>query len=154
MKQANKLIVLVIAAATATAGFAGLANADRSQGRGGAERGTMMLEMFDSNGDGTVTIEEARAVQTDRMTRFDVNGDGGLTLQEFEALFAELAHPRMVDGFQRLDADGDGVVTADEMDAPMTRMAQRMDTDGDGDIDRDDRPARGGARHGGDRDTN
>lgn len=153
MKSSTRFILSAVAVATLTAGAANIASAAGPGGhgqRGGGERGAMMFEMFDSNGDGSITMEEARGAQAERLASFDTDGSGDLSLAEFEALFLEMSRPRMVDGFQRLDADGDGIVTVEEFNAPVERLARHMGDDGT--LDRDDMGQRGGkARHGGER---
>jgi Ca2+-binding EF-hand superfamily protein len=140
MKTATKITLGLLALAGAGAAVTASADASgwRDHGRRGGPGGPEMLQMLDTNDDGAVTREEAAAAQAGWLARFDADGDGSLSLTEFEGLFAELARPRMVDGFQRLDDDGDGKVTAAEMAQPFDRMARRMDRDDDGDIDEDD----------------
>lgn len=144
MKTASKISLTILAAAGLAATAVAAADWGGRGGPGrGPERGAMLFQTFDADGDGVIGLEEARGVQADRLARFDADGDGTLSLAEFEALHAEITRPRMVDAFQRLDADGDGAVTAAEMAAPVDRIGRRMDVDGDGDIDRDDLAARG-----------
>jgi len=80
---------------------------------------------FDANGDGQVTPDEAKAGLTDLLKKYDTDGNGTLSLQEFQALYADAVRERMVDHFQALDNDGDGQVTVDEITAPAKAM-ERM----------------------------
>ncbi len=84
-----------------------------------------MMEMFDADGDGTVTPEELSKQLQGKLTEYDGDGDGSLSISEFETLHSALIREMMVDRFQYLDADGDGAVTAEEMAAPAGRM-ERM----------------------------
>lgn len=43
----------------------------------------------------------------DMMNNFDMNGDGSLTLMEFEPLYMEMMRENLADTFQMLDPDGD-----------------------------------------------
>ncbi|MEQ8965121.1 MAG: calcium-binding protein [Azospirillaceae bacterium] len=95
-----------------------------------------VFEMFDADGDGTITVEEIAATREARFAETDADGDGTVSLDEFEALFLEMIRPHMVDAFQHLDADGDAAVTAEEFAAPIDRMAGFADRDGDGAIER------------------
>jgi len=91
-----------------------------------------MMQMFDADGDGTVTPEEMRAQMQAKLTEYDSDGDGALSIAEFETLHSAMIREMMVDRFQHLDADGDGSVTAEEMTAPgdmmerMQSMRERM----------------------------
>lgn len=84
-----------------------------------------MMQMFDANGDGTVSPDEMRMQLQTKLSEYDSNGDGTLSIAEFEALHSATIREKMVDRFQYLDADGDGVVTAEEMAAPAELM-ERM----------------------------
>jgi len=77
-----------------------------------------LFSQFDTNGDGTVTADEARAGLTAQLEKYDANGDGTLSLDEFQALHSDIVREGMVDRFQALDNDGDGQVTVDEITAP------------------------------------
>lgn len=57
-----------------------------------------------------------------RLGEFDSNKDGSLSLEEFEALHAAMIRETTVDRFQHLDADGDGKITEKEISAPAERM--------------------------------
>jgi len=91
----------------------------------GSIMGDGMMQMFDADGDGTVTPEELRTQLQASLTEYDGNGDGSLSIAEFEILHSAMIREAMVDRFQYLDADGDGAVTAEEMTAPATKM-ERM----------------------------
>jgi Ca2+-binding EF-hand superfamily protein len=84
-----------------------------------------MMQMFDADGDGTVTPEELRTQLQAKLAEYDGNGDGLLSIAEFEILHSAMIREAMVDRFQYLDANGDGAVTAEEMTAPATKM-ERM----------------------------
>ncbi len=92
---------------------------------GGMGPGGGMMQMFDADGDGTVTPEEMRAGLQAKLTEYDSDGDGTLSIGEFEALHSAMIREMMVDRFQHLDADGDGAITAEEMAAPADKM-ERM----------------------------
>lgn len=87
--------------------------------------GGRMMQMFDADGDGTVTPEEMRAGLQAKLAEYDSDGDGSLSIAEFEALHSAMIRETMVDRFQYLDADGDGLITAEEMGAPADKM-ERM----------------------------
>ncbi len=81
----------------------------------------------DSNKDGRVTLDEARAAQRRMLERFDADRDGKLGFAEIEAM-----PERMAGRIDRLDADGDREVTSAEMDAAAEARFRRRDKDGDG----------------------
>lgn len=88
----------------------------------GGMMGGAMMQMFDADGDGTVTPEELRAGLQAKLTEYDSDGDGALSIAEFEALHSAMIRETMVDRFQHLDADGDGSVTTDEISAAADKM--------------------------------
>ena len=117
----NTLLAAMTLAATA---FGGVALADANHGNSGqpgAQSGAGMaggmMQMFDTDGDGTTTPEEMRTQLQAKLSEFDSDGDGNLSITEFEALHSAMIRELMVDRFQHLDADGDGAVTPEEMAA-------------------------------------
>ena len=91
---------------------------------GGGQMGGDMMQMFDTNGDGTVTADEMRTELQAKLTEYDTDNNGALSIAEFETLHSAMMREMMVDRFQELDADGDGSVTAEEMTAPADKMAR------------------------------
>ncbi|WP_297779683.1 calcium-binding protein [uncultured Roseovarius sp.] len=81
-----------------------------------------MFGSFDENNDGRMSPGEMRKGFAARMKEFDSNGDGSMTLEEFEAFHAAMIRNMVVDHFQALDEDGDGRITGAEMSAPADRM--------------------------------
>ncbi len=98
----------------------------------------MMLETFDTNGDGEVTQAEIDAFRSGQIAEFDTDGDSTLTLEEYEALWLSVMRERMVDRFQGHDDDGDGIVTLEEFSEPYSSMVERRDRNGDGVLTADD----------------
>jgi hypothetical protein len=82
---------------------------------------------YDSNGDGTTSVEELREALLSELTEFDSDNNGVLDIDEFEKLHAASIRNQMVDRFQALDEDGDGQVTQEEMTAPANKLQGRMD---------------------------
>ncbi|MEQ8248300.1 MAG: hypothetical protein RID42_11545 [Alphaproteobacteria bacterium] len=105
---------------------------------GGAGHGAGLLETFDSNNDGQLTQAEIDTFRTDRLAKFDTDGNGTLSLQEYQALWLDAYRERMVDEFQRHDDDGDSIVTAEEFSEPYANLVSRMDRNGDGVLNADE----------------
>ncbi len=82
---------------------------------------------YDSNGDGTTSVDELREALLSELTDFDADSNGALQIAEFEKLHAARNRSDMVDRFQALDEDGDGQVTKKEMAAPADNRQMRMD---------------------------
>jgi len=118
----------------------------------GAKRMMHMMETYDSNGDGALTLDEVTAERARKFKEFDKNADGTLDLSEYQALWADAMRERMVDRFQKHDDDGDGKVTEEEFSKRFSRMMTWMDRNGDGKFDRDDHMERMGERRHHDRD--
>jgi hypothetical protein len=156
MNTKTKIIGITLVAALAAPSFSA-ANEDRKgKGkRGGHHMGQMIdqIALWDGNGDGQVTQDEINAFRAARLAEFDTNADGTLSLEEYEALWADAMRERMVDMFQRHDDDGDGIVTATEFAERYENTVARLDRNDDGVLSKDDlrgkRGQRGEGRHGG-----
>lgn len=90
-----------------------------------------LMEMADSDNDGTVSAEEASSFWSGEFKAYDANGDGTLSLEEFATMHAAHTRPMMVDRFQFFDEDGDAGVTEDELQKPFERMRRFMGRAGD-----------------------
>ena len=156
MKSRNKILIACLAAvgvgglALAGAGYASGWKGERHHGgygysqayggghhghrHGGGMRMERMLERFDSNGDGEVSLAELEQGQAGMLAAHDSDKNGALTLSEFEGVWLEFTRDHMVDRFQHLDGDGDGNVTGEELNKHANRMVRRMDRNGDGKI--------------------
>jgi len=100
--------------------------------------GTMMFEMMDTNEDGQITNEEFDARHDSRFDEFDADGDGKVTLDEAKQ-WRPAPNPRRAEMmFQRLDTDGDAIVTREEFDARSAGRFEAMDKNGDGAITADE----------------
>jgi len=108
------------------------------RGAGGMRRGGsdgpmfQLMERYDTDGDGALTVDEITAARSAQLGEFDADGDGSLSLEEYQALWLDVMHERMVDRFQHHDADGDGSVTQEEFARDLSRMVERRDRNGDG----------------------
>jgi len=99
---------------------------------GGASRhGERMLQRLDLNGDGTITRDEAVAVQTVRFLRWDTDGDGVITEAEMLAMAQERIARRIAKKFARMDRNGDDRVERAEFDDHGAAQFARLDADGD-----------------------
>jgi len=110
---------LVLAAGLIAVPAAALAQGGDHHGdRKGRHAG--MIERVDTNKDGNITVDEARAGGDETLKRMDRNGDGVITPDEA---------PRL---FERPDADGDGKITAAELGDLAAARLMRADANGDG----------------------
>jgi Ca2+-binding EF-hand superfamily protein len=136
--------------------------------QGGPGGPGMMFEQFDTNGDGSVTLEEVTAFQDARFAKADTNGDGKLDQAEMvaqaEAMQAEMlarmaermkaeAPKRVAHMMIELDTDSDGLLSPEEaaamgMGKGMETIFVKLDADGDGTVTLEEaqafRPERGG----------
>jgi EF hand domain-containing protein len=89
----------------------------------------------DANGDGRVTLLEARAAALALFEHFDGDGDGGVTRAEADAAATSWRQQRFERRFATLDRDRDGTLSRAEM-ALSPRRFERADRDGDGRLTR------------------
>lgn len=107
-----------------------------------AGRAAPMMELFrqaDADGDGAVTQEEVDAFISSTLQNGDANGNGTVSLDEFKAIWVVLMERMIVDRFQSMDEDGDGEISRAEVDEKFGAIVERMDRDGDGRLTRTDR---------------
>ena len=114
-------------------------------GHKSAERMMHMMERYDSDSDGALTLDEIKTERGKQFKAFDKNADGSLDLGEYQALWADAMRERMVDRFQKHDNDGDGKISEEDFSGRFLRMMTWMDRNEDGKIDREDHPR--GYRH-------
>jgi hypothetical protein len=79
----------------------------------------------DQNGDGTVTVAEAKAEVSARLRRIDADGNGVLTRAEFRAYREQARNGRRSQRFEAIDADRDGRITQSEWIAHQHAMVDR-----------------------------
>lgn len=139
-----KKLTLTVAALSLTAGMA------FAQGNPGAH----MMEQWDADGDGQVTLDEARTKRGEIFFMFDTEGDGTLSVEDWGLVADHMAaeaggngegqgagnghgngpgaamHEAMTPEFN--DADGDGKVTQDEFTAATDKLFKALDRDEDG----------------------
>ena len=114
------------------------------RGAGGMHRGgadgpmIQLMERYDTDGDGALTVDEITAARSAQLSEFDADGDGSLSLEEYQALWLDVMRERMVDRFQQHDADGDGSVTQEEFARDLSRMVERRDRNDDGMLNAED----------------
>jgi hypothetical protein len=89
----------------------------------------------DANGDGRVTLLEARAAALALFEHFDADGDGAVTRAEADAAAASWRQQRSEQRFAALDRDRDGTLSRAEV-ALSPRRFVRADGDGDGRLTR------------------
>jgi Ca2+-binding EF-hand superfamily protein len=84
----------------------------------------------DANGDGKVTLLEARAAELALFEHFDQDGDGAVTRSEVDAAAPRWREQRFERRFVELDRDGDGALSQRELPLSARRFV-RADRDGD-----------------------
>jgi Ca2+-binding EF-hand superfamily protein len=98
----------------------------------------------DRNGDGLVSVAEAKAEASARLREIDANRDGVLTREEFRTYRAQARSNRQAMRFEAIDADRDGRISEAELDAHLHAMVDRrsdrrfaaIDADGNREITR------------------
>lgn len=105
-----------------------------------------MLEIYDADGDGTVTRAEYDRGRDEAFARTDTDGDGRLDADEYLAEFEDRLDRRIASTresssqqahvrFKAIDSDHDGRMSWDEYAASGKRVFERADGNGDGVVD-------------------
>ncbi len=124
---------------------------------GTRERGHFMLEHYDADGDGVISLQEFQAGGDALFARLDADNDGRLSAEELAAAGRGWRRPgheqhsgqsRPHRGFARMDADGDGFVTRAEFDESRMARFNALDANGNGMIDAEELPRGKGGRPG------
>jgi hypothetical protein len=114
----------------AVTGFGAVALA-HGGGRGG-------MKKMDANGDGKVTLDEARTAAKRRFERVDANKNGVISKDEMKGRGR----------FQKADANNDGQVTAAEAQAKSDAWFKTLDKNNDGAVTKEEFAAGKRGRHG------
>ena len=133
MRKPALITAAIAALALGGAGIA-LANHHASPGHRGPN-----FEQADADGDGVITLDEAKAKSAERFAKMDANADGSLSREDREA------HAQQ--RFAEADANQDGELSPEEMTAQREKreaeraarraqmqatLFERLDTDGSG----------------------
>ena len=144
----NSLVLTALIGSIAISGYAlaqdrGDRDGPRHGHRGSPEeRVTMLMERFDTDGDGQITVEEIEALRIARFNEADTNSDGVIDATEFQAAVeqraAERAAEHAAEIFARMDQDGDGQLTQEDLGGREGRLFEHADEDGDGILTEDE----------------
>ncbi len=107
------------------------------EGREGHGAGMERLKQADTNGDGMISRDEAKALPriAKHFNEIDANGDGFITAEEMHAFHAKRMEKRSAQHWKKLDTNGDGRISLDEAKANAPRLAEHftaIDANGDG----------------------
>ncbi|HMB47548.1 MAG TPA: EF-hand domain-containing protein [Afifellaceae bacterium] len=127
---------LIVAASGLALGAGTLAPAFAQGDTAGQRAGKFaarMIERFDGDKDGKVTLAGYLALESERFAKSDTDGDGFITASEIEARSGKRADRRGSRILERLDKDGDGRISAAEADTGqrIKRRFARLDVDRD-----------------------
>ena len=119
-----------------------------------SRKAARMARLYDTNGDGKITIAEINADQARMFTALDVDGDKSMSVEEIRRRGRSLQIYRTTTLFDLLDTNGDGKLSVAEIQAPSKRWFKRYDENGNGILEADEiadshhRGGRRGGRHG------
>ena len=94
------------------------------------------LAAADTNKDGVITQDEAKAYGEARFKAMDTDKDGFLSRAERKAAWTKGREDRREARFKMLDADGNGKVTLAEFQLHSEKLFGMMDKNGDGKVER------------------
>ena len=109
---------------------------------GMGRRAARFLRIFDTDGNGSVSLAEILAEQKRIAGAADVNGDGALSVDEFRRRGRLIRSLGATSLFDMLDTDGDRKVTSAEIAAPSARWFERYDANADGAVSAEELPQR------------
>ena len=134
---------LIVAASIVTLGAGSLAPAlaqDDPRGQRAGKFAARMIDRYDADRNGSVTLDEYLAIEDDRFAGADSDQDGFVTVLELETAMSGTAERRDGRMLDRLDTDKDGRVSRAEAEADaaerVERRFARLDKDKDGFITR------------------
>src|SRR5205814_10504856 len=124
MKSIPLIAALVFASSAALAQAA-----DGPEGHG--HRGAMLerLRQADTNGDGMLNRDEAKALPmiSKHFDEIDANHDGQITAEELRAFHRQHAEQHRAEHWKKLDTDGDGRISKAEAQANAPRLFEHFD---------------------------
>jgi Ca2+-binding EF-hand superfamily protein len=138
-----KYVLSLTAAALASAAINAVA---APEGAGGHRHGAMLerIKAADTNGDGLISKEEAKALPmiAKHFDEIDTDGNGQLSPDELRAFHEkmraqheQMQAQRFAEHFRKIDTDGDGRISLAEAQANAPRLAEhfgQIDANGDG----------------------
>jgi Ca2+-binding EF-hand superfamily protein len=139
----NKLSTLILATTLAFSPFA-LANHDGTDGDHCDRHGGKQMKDADTNGDGSIDKEEAKAMHEKHFDEMDTNHDGKLSKDEIAACkhngHMGGMHDKGSQAFKRADKDNDGTLDREEAKKlpHVSKNFDAIDVDHDGTVSRDE----------------
>tara|TARA_B100000949_G_scaffold233223_1_gene249157 strand:- start:1853 stop:2395 length:543 start_codon:yes stop_codon:yes gene_type:complete len=99
------------------------------------EHGGRMMQRFDTDDDGGLSMEEFMDIGPGDMADADADGDGEIAFDEMKAAWEARREKRMEAMFKRrFDIDGDGKVTVAELKDRQEKRFALLDANNDGSI--------------------
>lgn len=126
-----KRIIPIALASSLTLGFAALALAGPHHEPGSRAGGPDRIQQLDTNKDGKVTRQEARAAAVARFKALDTNKDGVVSQEEATKAREKQHARRAAEHFAKMDTNKDGRLSKTEVKMPPARF-QKLDTNKDG----------------------
>lgn len=149
-RTAAALLILGVGSGVAIAqspgGGPGGSGGPGAGGPGASGPGVMMLQQFDTNGDGKISKEEFDAGYAKMFVSIDTNKDGVISPEELAQFPQVMQVLRTQQAFAAMDKNNDGIISKEEfIQFSQARAAERsqqkfarIDTNNDGNISREE----------------
>jgi Ca2+-binding EF-hand superfamily protein len=129
-----KYVATLAALGLASAALLAVAAPEGREHRG---QGMDRVKQADTNGDGMISRDEAKALPRllEKFNEIDTNGDNQLSKDELRAFHEKQRAAMRAEHWKKLDTNGDGRISLDEAKANAPRLAERfsqIDANGDG----------------------
>ncbi len=133
----KNLLTMLTLAALVTLGSTAVEAGCRDSATNKSGRTIALFNKMDLDGNGVVTLDEAKSQREARFKEADTDGDGTLSLPEFKVMKEKKREAKMQKKLLKMDKNSDGKVSMEEF-VNYKRLFERMDGNDDNTITQDE----------------